>query len=136
MSSYNEARDKFVQMVFDQKCGGKNPCGFVKEGKIRDRLFLIGKNDVPRVEYFINRSSGLIEHAKSNTIHNTKRPYGTVYSAEMWDWSGKGGVNKSDPNWVEVGSYNDYKHYLPLGEKKPDRKIRIKKDSFASIQEN
>lgn len=127
MSSYNEARDKFAQMVFDQKCSGRSPCGFIKEGKIRDRLFLLDAKGTPRVEYFIHRSSGLIEHAKSNTIHNTKRPYGTVQMAEHWDWSGKGGVNKSDPNWIEVGSYNDYKHYLPLGEEKPVRKPHTKK---------
>jgi len=135
--TYNEARDTFAQMVFDQKCNGQSPCGYVVEGKKRDRLFLFNGQEKAKVEFFINRSTGLIEHAKSNTIHNTNRPYGTVYNAHKWSWAGKGGTNVSDETFVDSGSsYNGYKHYLPVGVTKPPRKVRAKKATFAEVQEN
>lgn len=117
-TQYETDRDAFAEMVFQQKCSGKNPCGYIKEGRKFDKLFLTASLGRPNdwVEFFINRNTGMIFGAKSNTIFNPNRRFGTVANASKWDWSGRGGKNVSDDTMVRTGHYGGFIHYTPKDE--------------------
>ena len=123
-TQYEVDRDAFTKMVFEQKCGGKEPCGFLKEGRKFDKLYL-GEGSSARVEFFINRNTGMIFGAKSNTIFNPNRRFGTVANASMWDWSGKGGKNVSDGSMVRTGHYGGFVHYTPADELTAEQKAAM-----------
>jgi hypothetical protein len=123
-TNYEVARDTFTKMVMDQKCNGDASCGYLKQGRKFDKLFLT-KDGKSSVEFFINRNTGMIFGAKSNTIFNPNRRFGTVYNASKWSWSGKGGKNVSDTTMTQTGHYAGYAHYTPVDELTAEQKAAL-----------
>jgi hypothetical protein len=71
------------------------------------------KPATPKVRYFIDRSNGQIFGAKSPMAPNIKWYFGTIYEAELWDWSGYHAVplDESAAGVKKVGDYGNYNHY-------------------------
>ena len=133
-TNYEVARDAFTAMVLEQKCGGDTSCGFLKTGRKFDKLFLT-KDGKTNVEFFINRNTGMIFGAKSNTIFNPNRRFGTVFNASKWSWSGKGGKNVSDDTFVQTGHYAGYGHWTPVEELTAEQKAKLEGQKEAVVTE-
>ncbi len=110
--SYISNSQKFIDKI---KADIHNPNYqiFIENGRKYDKItFLNIKTSETETKYFIERKTGDIYGAKSNTIPHLKWYYGNIENCEKWDWSGEyGGVSISDNSVVLEMEFKGYRHY-------------------------
>jgi hypothetical protein len=67
--------------------------------------------DVEDVRYFVERSTGTIYGARSNTTPHLGWYFGSLDRCHLWDWSGFHGVPTNDPDIRPFKTYGPFVHY-------------------------
>jgi len=85
-----------------------------------DKVLLIVNRGITRgtatVRLFVDKNTGTIYGLKSNDAPNLKHYYGTIYTADLWDWSGTLPVPK-DAEAAGVRptkKYSGFVHWEPI----------------------
>lgn len=94
---------------------GKEIVVYSESGRKFDKV-IIDFDGKPDVRYFVRRADGSIFGAKSKFAPNLGWYFGTIYSADKWQWSGVHGVPVDDSSVRLVKSYGPYKHYMKIEE--------------------
>lgn len=89
------------------------------DGRKYDKILIAYSPDAeirppkPDVRYFIDRATGEVFGAKSPMAPNLKWYFGSIYQAELWDWSGYHAVPRDETaaGVRKVGDYGSYNHY-------------------------
>ena len=63
------------------------------------------------VRYFVERSTGNIYGARSNTTPHLGWYFGNLDRCHLWDWSGHHGVPTNDPDIRPFKTYGPFIHY-------------------------
>ena len=63
------------------------------------------------VRYFVERSTGIIYGARSNTTPHLGWYFGNLNRCHLWDWSGHHGVPTNDPDIRPFKTYGPFIHY-------------------------
>lgn len=63
------------------------------------------------VRYFVERSTGNIYGARSNTTPHLGWYFGNLNRCHLWDWSGHHGVPTNDPDIRPFKTYGPFIHY-------------------------
>jgi hypothetical protein len=105
-------------MNFVKRLTNDKRTALVETGRKFDRIFL-AENGQSMIRYFVAKKpvdghpAGTIFGAKSLLAPNMKWYFGTLATADKWNWDGYHGEPVNDDT-VEVGkSYGGYKHYRP-----------------------
>jgi len=100
-----------IQRLVDLIGPAREP--FVETGRKFDKIYVDGK-----VRYFVARTQvgtarpGDILGAKSKLAPNFRWFFGTLETADKWDWSGFHGKPVSDDTVVATKGYRNYIHYV------------------------
>jgi hypothetical protein len=117
-----------------------------------------------KVRYFVERETGEIYGAKSELAPNLRWYFGSIYTAEQWDWSGHHAVPKgapetltkaerADPEKVEeyqkaldeacervgvrtTGSYSNYIHFEKNEDVKKTKRRKSEKADAEKVEES
>lgn len=82
---------------------------FYKEGRKFDKILIDNG-----VRYFVSRADGTVYGAKSALAPNFDWWFGTIYTADRWNWTGYHPVPLMDGFAILRKSYGKYRHYMPV----------------------
>lgn len=121
MDGYDKALQDFVTLLTQHQKDGiqrRHPTldiarvyAYHRSGRKFDKVIVhnYGNNSV---RYFIDKKDGTIYGARSTLAPNFKWYFGTVFSADKWDWSDFHGVPVNDESVIVAGMYAGYIHYM------------------------
>jgi len=99
---------QFVKRIKDDQKDDKWAFEF---GRKYDKVFQISIVGVGDVRYFVERSTGNIYGARSNTTPHLGWYFGNLDRCHLWDWSGHHGVPTNDPDIRPFKTYGPFIHY-------------------------
>jgi hypothetical protein len=97
----------FVNLLKDHQ---KNNKWTFELGRKYDKI--INTEGIQSVRYFVERSTGNIYGARSNTTPNLAWYFGNLNRCHLWDWNNFHGVPTSDPGIRAVSHYGPYIRYI------------------------
>lgn len=100
---YLEQLKKFVELIRTQQ---NNTAWTFDVGRKYDKVILDAK-----VRYFVERSTGNIYGARSNTTPHLGWYFGNLDRCHLWDFSGHHGVPTNDPDIRPFKTYGPFIHY-------------------------
>lgn len=106
---YLEQLRKFVEQLRTQQGHDKWTFEF---GRKYDKIRMFESHS--QVRYFVERTTGDIYGARSNTTPNLSWYFGNIARVHLWDWSGHHGVPVNDPDVRPVGRYGPYIKYIKV----------------------
>ena len=107
----------FVNLLKDHQ---KNNKWTFELGRKYDKVVCNGTlaSDIPvekfredEVRYFVERSTGNIYGARSNTTPHLGWYFGNLNRCHLWDWSSHHGVPTNDPDIRPFKTYGPFIHY-------------------------
>lgn len=113
----------------------------VEQGRKYDkvRVFWLNGNKVskPELRFFVEQATGNIYGVKSPVAPNLNQYFGTVQTAEHWEWESKFPTPKDEEKAgvVCIGAYGDASHYVPKGSKvKADGRTKTGKKYLVTVE--
>jgi len=109
---YRESIQAFIDLI--QSHQGDSADWFVHAGRKFDKIARMTGilDEQNEVRYFVERSTGNIYGARSNTTPNLSWYFGNLNRCHLWDWTGFHGVPTSDPGIRAVSHYGPYIRYI------------------------
>ena len=105
--TYLDNLRKFVKLIRTEQNNDKWTFEF---GRKYDKIRMF--ESYSQVRYFVERSTGNIYGARSNTTPNLAWYFGNLNRCHLWDWTGFHGVPTSDPGIRAVSHYGPYIRYI------------------------
>ena len=103
---YLEQLKKFVEQLRAQQNTDKWTFEF---GRKYDKIRKFESHS--QVRYFVERTTGNIYGARSNTTPHLGWYFGNLDRCHLWDWSGHHGVPTNDPDIRPFKTYGPFIHY-------------------------